>query len=189
MTPEDQCILLAFHEELLAESDRGAALVGTAFLDQQLTNILRGHFISDAIAKKLLEGSFAPLSSFSARILAAQGLGLISRSEADECNLARKIRNLFAHQVHGLDFDSPTVSSLTTNLTAPHPPGMNISKKGRQLFNNSIRILTLAFWYRPEHSLEFKSVERNFKFHLHFDNWYPDALRDEYGKPTEPPRN
>lgn len=175
MSPEDQQILLNFHNELLAESDRGAALVGTAFLDQQLEKILRSHFVSKAAADKMLKDVFAPLSSFSARIVAAQGLGLITQAEACECNIARKIRNLFAHQAHGLEFDSKEVSALTKSLTAPHPPGINISDNPRQLFNNSIRILTLAFWYRAEHSLEFRSQERSFKYHLHFDNWYPEA--------------
>jgi mannitol operon repressor len=51
-------------------------------------------------AKSLLEGFNAPLGSFSTRIASAAAMGLISDREANEADRLRKVRNLFAHQVH-----------------------------------------------------------------------------------------
>lgn len=174
MNPTDQEKLRAFHEELLKESDRGAALIGAAFLDEQLERILRSHFIEGVSRDKLLKGVFAPLSSFSARLLATRGLGLITEGEYLECNIIRKIRNEFAHQIHGLSFASESIVALTKNLNAEHPPNVEIQDNPRQIFINSVRLLTLSFWYRPEHSQEYRAISREYKYHLHFEQWYPD---------------
>jgi mannitol operon repressor len=54
----------AFLHEFQAETDRGAALVGAALLDQKLSNPLRSFFVEGKSAAALLDGGAAPLGTF-----------------------------------------------------------------------------------------------------------------------------
>ena len=65
-----------FRRMLDYESHRGCGLAAAAFLDERLKQLLNASFV-DRCGKFLLDGPDAPLGTFSARILAAQGLGLI----------------------------------------------------------------------------------------------------------------
>jgi DNA-binding MltR family transcriptional regulator len=105
----------AFLEELNKESDRGAALISTAMLDDLLEKIILAFLLDNRDAKKLLAGFNAPLGTFSSRILAAYALGLISDEEYDECNWLRLVRNEFAHNVHQ-KFTDQKVADLCSNL-------------------------------------------------------------------------
>ena len=105
----------AFLEEINKESDRGAALVCSAMLDDLLEKIISAFLLDNKEANKLLSGFNAPLGTFSARILAAYALGLLSEKEHDECNRLRTIRNEFAHNVHQ-KFADQKVQDLCSNL-------------------------------------------------------------------------
>ena len=87
-------------EMLSKESDRGAVLISTGFLEQQLKDILLAFMLSNSQAADLVEGHNAPLGTFSARITACYVLSLISENEHHDLNLVRRIRNDFAHDIH-----------------------------------------------------------------------------------------
>lgn len=91
-----------FLTALNAESDRGAVLIAAAMLDDEET-------------KRLLEGFNAPLGTLSARILGAFALGILSEREYRECERIRKIRNVFAHNVHA-SFGEQKLRDLCANL-------------------------------------------------------------------------
>jgi DNA-binding MltR family transcriptional regulator len=105
-----------FARELQSETDRGAALVGTAVIDHYLVDVLRAFLISKSAAARLLDGMNAPLGTFSARIDATYALGLIGADEHSECHILRRIRNLFAHQRHGLSFIDEKIAALCSLL-------------------------------------------------------------------------
>lgn len=90
--------LEAVHREFERESDRAAAIVVAAMLDDALKSLLRKRLVESMTPdRSILDGYNAPLASFSARIDAARQLGLISRHLARDLHLIRKIRNEFAH--------------------------------------------------------------------------------------------
>ena len=93
-TPDE---FVPFAQELHAESDRGMALSGTAYLDDRLGQLIETYLTSNTNPQKLLWDASSPLSTFSARILLAHALGLINDKERDQLNMLRKVRNLFAH--------------------------------------------------------------------------------------------
>jgi len=64
-----------------------------------LEEVLRSFLLEGAATKSLFEGPNAPLSTFSAKSSATRALGLISRSEYQDIEAVRKIRNAFAHSV------------------------------------------------------------------------------------------
>lgn len=140
----------AFLEELNKESDRGAALISTAMLDDLLEKTILAFLIDNKDNQKLLTGFNAPLGTFSSRILAAYSLGLISEEEYDECNWLRSVRNEFAHKVHQ-KFADQRVSDLCANLRfaakkIPHHPNLP-----RAQFLTSATALILHLTNRPHY--------------------------------------
>jgi len=109
-----------FYEEIQNESARGAVIIASAFLDTQLRNLISKSLIDDPKVVDELLGAEdkpdRPLSSFSSRIKAAYCLGLISKSMYYDLDTIRKIRNKFAHKMHGYTFDEPEIVSWCKSL-------------------------------------------------------------------------
>jgi hypothetical protein len=62
-------------------------------------------------AKALFEGAYAPLGSLSGKTKVAYLLGLITNGEAIRADAARKVRNIFAHEISA-SFSHPDVQKL-----------------------------------------------------------------------------
>ena len=105
------------------ESPRAAAILGVAFLDVQLRQLISNLLIDETNVVDELLGNDKkidrPLSSFSSRIRAAYCLGLISKDEYEDLNIIRKIRNRFAHRLHDLSFDDHEIVSWCKTLRIP----------------------------------------------------------------------
>ncbi|MDQ6827792.1 MAG: hypothetical protein M3081_02890 [Gemmatimonadota bacterium] len=100
----------AIHREFARESDRAAGIVVAAMLDEALRLLLAKRILPPVKKERnLLDGHRAPLGTFSARIDAAQQLGLISRFFARDLHLVREIRNAYAHQVVECTFERPDI--------------------------------------------------------------------------------
>ena len=120
----------------------------------------------EEMAKELVLGANAPLGTFSARIKMSYALGLLTELEFKEAEVIRRVRNEFAHSVHGLDFGAQKVSALCQNLKANTPDGARFNGNPRQLFINSVILLSLALWYRPEYAAPYKATAREFEWRL-----------------------
>jgi len=110
-----------FLEDLRRETDRGAAVVGGAWLDEQLRQLLAKRLIDkpdevEELLGSLETGSYAPLGSFAARITAAYCMGLITEPMRNDLKTIAKIRNRFAHRLPGLTFDSAIVKDFCNTL-------------------------------------------------------------------------
>jgi len=126
----------AFLREMQTESDRGAALVGSALVDHYLCATLRAFMIAGKQSDGLLDDPYAPFSSLSARIKGAYALGLITEYERHECETIRAVRNKFAHEKHGLTFADPKIKVLCLRLRSPLPGGRDeFTDKPRAIFN------------------------------------------------------
>jgi mannitol operon repressor len=157
---------VAFVTEFNKETDRGAALVGAALVDSRLESLLRGHLLNEDIAEKLLSNSAgSPLGGFSARIKMCYALGLITEVEFKECEVIRRVRNQFAHQLHGLTYDDQQIADWCDNLKAM----TYMEGSARQRFINSVITLCMVLWYRPAHAAPFKAQERKWSWHLAYD--------------------
>jgi hypothetical protein len=109
MRPQDQNDLSRFFRELQNESDRGLALVGASVIDDKLRSTLRSFLVDCKAASKLVEGGNAPVGTFSSRIDACLAMGLIEQFESEEITLIRKVRNEFAHGLHGTTFQTEPI--------------------------------------------------------------------------------
>ena len=63
--------------------------------------------------RPLLDGA---LFSFSSRLEALHGLGLLAEPEANDLSTINNIRNEFAHRIHGVTFTTAKVISLCERL-------------------------------------------------------------------------
>jgi hypothetical protein len=147
----DSSDFAAFLQEFQGETDRGAALVGAALLDQKLLDTLKAFLIEGRITDNLVEGANAPLGTFSARIKAAFALGLIDRHEQHECEIIRKVRNEFAHRVHGTTFEEPRISAWCAALQSDLPGGREAFKGNpRGMFINAVILTVLRLTFRAK---------------------------------------
>ncbi len=104
----------AWLTELEQESDRGAALLACAFLDAMLGQVLERCFISPEKGRQLFARA-----SFGARLQWAVALGAISDVALHDLEVLQRVRNKFAHRLHGLTFESAEVREETRNLNVP----------------------------------------------------------------------
>src|SRR5688572_23015419 len=104
---------IALHTAFERESDRAAAIVAGAMLDDALLTLLRARLVPAVDRERsILEAPNAPLGTFSARIDASFQMGLVSKELARDLHIIRKIRNQFAHEPLDTTFDTPRISDL-----------------------------------------------------------------------------
>jgi len=116
-------------KEFSNESDRAAALVAAALLDENLESLLRAFMVSDHDDVERLLGT--SLQSLGARLRACYCLGLISQDEAADLRIVKEVRNHFAHNLH-VSFDDPTVVRSCRRLRMIHrvlPEGVEPSPR------------------------------------------------------------
>jgi DNA-binding MltR family transcriptional regulator len=145
-----------FYEELGKESDRAVALVAAAFLDTMLRGLLTAFMVDDekAVASLIGDddgGQDKPLSILSSKISASYCLGLISKEERDDLNLIRRIRNKFAHGLHGMSFQDSEIVSYCSSLkfTRRLMSGKSMSPRNHftmtaALMSSDIKLKTLS---------------------------------------------
>ena len=80
-------------------SDRAVAIVGPAFLDTLITELLVSFLIDDKKEVQKLLQPDGPLGSFGAKVTACYCLGLIGETIRSDLRLVAKVRNRFAHDL------------------------------------------------------------------------------------------
>ncbi len=105
-----------FLREFQAESDRGTAIVASAYLDDLLAAMLRKPFVDPKKVDQLIEGQ-GGLETFACRIRLAFRLGLIRTDQFEDLNTLRKIRSKFAHSHQPMPFSDPPLCNYCDDLT------------------------------------------------------------------------
>jgi hypothetical protein len=108
--------LSAFLEEFQKETDRAAAVLAVAYIDDRLKELLLSKFVGSQNFVEDLFSAERPLSSVSAKVSVAYAVGLVSLPVAQDLHLIRRIRNDFAHKVHGLSFRTPEITSRVNEI-------------------------------------------------------------------------
>ena len=93
-------------DEIASQTDRGTAIIATAYLDERLKEVILAKLSQSGLDMKFQEktvrdrllGGSGPLQSFSARIDFAAALGFLGPQAHRDAHLIRKIRNDFAHK-------------------------------------------------------------------------------------------
>ena len=134
--------------EMHKESDRGQALISCSFIDELLRRTLLAFFKKGTDSTKLVEGFGAPLGSLSTRSAAAYSLGLITEEEFAECKILRKIRNMFAHEIH-ISFKTEGVQKLCLKLKYRVKDYDSVVVNSQGQFMTSATALILNLTNRP----------------------------------------
>ena len=100
-------------------SDRAIAIVGPAFLDSLLSDILIEFMVDDENEVKKLLQPEGPLGTYGSRVTACYCLGLIGGIVKADLKIVGKIRNLFAHDIRA-HFSNPRVSQWCKALRWHH---------------------------------------------------------------------
>ncbi|WP_372784249.1 hypothetical protein [Phenylobacterium sp.] len=104
--------------QIKAMSDREAVLAQSAFLDTFLEQALSWCMVTAPSDNRdrIFRDPGSPLGSFSARILLAEALGVVSPAMRAQLDVIRRIRNVFAHTVRPLDFENRTLAEEAAKL-------------------------------------------------------------------------
>lgn len=107
-----------FTREFEKESDRACVILSVAMLDRALETLLKARLVPTSSSEdELLEGAYAPISTFNARIDLTHRLGLISTKLCRDLHTIRKIRNDFAHNITGCTFEDSSVRGRIIELS------------------------------------------------------------------------
>ncbi len=136
--------MMRFFAEVYSESDRAAAILAAAAIDQRLYRLLSKLFGPKASQSTSLFRPDDPLGSLATKIEVAFRTGIIGTDLHRELHLIRKLRNKFSHSEELLSFDKSPIKDLATELSIldkirNHPnlnlPKVNCTSRERFLFS------------------------------------------------------
>lgn len=114
----DMDSLNRFQSLVRKQDDRALSLSLAAFAEDTLGRLLLVYLREDRQAKDLVDGFNAPLGTLSTRIKAAYALGLLTREQYEDLEIARRIRNEFAHDWEGVTLERQHIKALIGKLHA-----------------------------------------------------------------------
>lgn len=135
--------------EATAESDRAAAILLSAELDELLCKIIEKRLVphNKKVNDRDILSSSGTLGSFAARIDMGYRLGVLDSLIAYDLNLVRGIRNVFAHKAHGLHFESGEPQKLVRkSKIAKFKPYGGFSLVSTNLTETRKSFMTLSFF-------------------------------------------
>lgn len=139
-----------FLEAFKLESDRGAAIIAAAYLEEILKQILDAYLADVKCSDEILSGFNAPFGSFSAKIKTTYSLGFLEDKEFSTINTIRQIRNKFAHSWKGVSFQSQSIIDLCKKLSNCGHETLDKATYSRDRFNMNVAILYIDLLFRIE---------------------------------------
>jgi len=104
---------------LEAESEIGAVLVATSFLDSCLNTLLRTQLRSGKTTERILNPQNGLLGTYAGKCEIAYCFGLIEKDIFNELILLGEIRNIFAHDHLECTFSNQEISTRCKKLKLP----------------------------------------------------------------------
>lgn len=143
--------------EFQDESDRAAAILSVALLDVQLEEILTAFAADESTVADMLKPD-QPIGTMGVRRRLCLALGLISADEASELSILGRIRNEFAHELHGLDFNVDPIAGLVASLKVPQRVFPHLRFRNRPRFMTSVVFMNLLLSWRFQAAKSSKQV-------------------------------
>src|SRR5438132_62714 len=106
LTDDELDIALA---EIDKGSDRVAAILGCALVENHLVGAMISHLHDASDSAKLFDDVRGPFNTFYAQIVAAKALGLFDGDTADAMHAIRLVRNEFAHSLRPKSFEDQAI--------------------------------------------------------------------------------
>jgi DNA-binding MltR family transcriptional regulator len=155
-------------KELSEQTDRGAAIMAAAMLDEILKEFISSLMDTEPASAKRKSAiqNILKRSQFAAKIELAYASGWISEDEFDDLNVIRDIRNAFAHFSQKLTFSNPKIKNSCCNLKLGNKAnsleysGLRVSNEARDIYLNAFIILS--------HRITLRGMEKDI---LSDDEW------------------
>ena len=149
-------------QEFQKKSDRAVAILGTTYLNTHLSRLLECFLIDDEKICNMLLGEENSLGTFEARIKAAFGFGLISRTEYHDLVLIWHIRNRFIRDMGEGRFAEEDIRGLCKRLKIPDEVILQEENPTpRRLFVFGTAILAQQLMFRANEANEEKRTLRD----------------------------
>jgi hypothetical protein len=164
----------AFLEEVKSQTDRGAAIVASAVVENLIEVVILERLIELPGERKdaLFYRMGAPLSSFSAKVEMAFALGIIANELRLTLHLIRDLRNKFAHRVEALTFDHQDIDSIIKSRASPSV--RESSEPNREKFMKIFYACTIILIGTWGADMRLKSLEETHADH--FLRWFATAV-------------
>ena len=115
---KDEPELAEIAESLPNHSDRDAALIYGAMVENFLERAIATHFVSGESTTALFSyRSSGPLATFAAKIQIGYALGVYEEHMRSDLRWIKNIRNAFAHVRKRIDFSTPAIADACSMLT------------------------------------------------------------------------
>ena len=108
----DKAIIL----EISKQTDRGAALIATAYLEERLGGAIKARLVPDTTIEGHFFKGIGPLASLSAKIDMGYLLGVYEQDVRRSLQTVKDIRNAFAHRPEPMDFKTQKIKDLCSNI-------------------------------------------------------------------------
>ena len=126
--------------------ERGLVLSVAAFSEDLLGRLLVAYLRAGKSTSALVEGFNAPLGTFSARIKAGHSVGLLSDEQYQDLEVARKIRNEFAHNWEGCTFSKQNISDLINGMSSSRID-KTVHESSKSKFQSSMQCILVELSY------------------------------------------
>jgi hypothetical protein len=103
-------------DELRQSSDREAAIIGGALIDDGLVQAIESNLENTSDTKGLFIDQGAPFATLKAKIVTAFAMGLIDETARDDLERIKDVRNQFSHALRPLSFEHPDISAVCAQL-------------------------------------------------------------------------
>ena len=156
-SPDSEKLMETLIEEMGSQTDRGAAIIGAAWVEEAMTAAIEAYLYPSSKAWDGLFGNYGPMSTFSAKIDLARLLGMVSEVIRADLRIIRDVRNEFAHRIahkdsqEKLSFKTEHIRSKCLNLRCVEHEE---HKDARRAFSRACGTLNSDFkisqWYRTK---------------------------------------
>lgn len=159
--------LNSFLKEFQNETDRAAAILGVAYLEDVLSQLFKKIFINNEkfIEENVLGDSRnVVLDTFSKKIATSYALGLLREKEYKDLEIIRRIRNKFAHSMKHLSFEQGAIRDqcLALKIAEDVIKGplskANFSDCARLRFIITVGVIGNFLSYRTEHEINHRDI-------------------------------
>ncbi len=127
----DKAIIL----EISKQTDRGAALIATAYLEGRLSGAIKARLVRDATIESRFFKGQGPLASLSAKIDMGYLLGVYEQDVRRFLRTVKDIRNAFAHRPEPMDFKSQKIKDLCSNIDISVKLGLHVTAPGGDTYD------------------------------------------------------
>ena len=133
----------AMLEEINQQTDRGAAVIAAAALDELLDVCIQNRLLE--MNRERYDALFSferPLGSFSAKIELGMALGFYSKAGYESLHIIRDIRNKFSHKIEPISFDHEDIRKIVDQHWGSRFKGKSRRDKFETVFHIMAMLLT-----------------------------------------------